>query len=396
MAVVLGVVFYQPQTSDVLNSLSSSDTSPHENTQSHSFESELADSKDTTSSTENDITSSPPEEPTIDYLQEGGKLELPVIGASGYAAVALYLYEAPDSNSNALLSLEAGQGFTIVSETDQWWNVTIGDVTGWVAHHLCLINLPDVIPSIIYNHTNSYASIMHSSGIDIPNITNQALYQTQAYNNRFNQDEFIVPILYATSKKICKAQQAALADGNTLIIYEAFRPYEIQQIIVKNLSDLIDTNPIVKAGVTTSPWSINWFVATSLSNHQRGVAIDVSLGQINEQKTKITGGYVYKQIISYTEYEMQTAMHELSATSAIFKKPVSSISDTEWRDVELAATVTEASVLLQTYCSNAGLTPLASEWWHFNDLENADIAKEIGNTGQYFIHQSFSTPPKDF
>ena len=38
-----------------------------------------------------------------------------------------------------------------------------------------MINLPDIIPSIIYDDTNSYSSLFKSSGIDIPNVTGKKL-----------------------------------------------------------------------------------------------------------------------------------------------------------------------------------------------------------------------------
>ena len=41
------------------------------------------------------------------------------------------------------------------------------------------------------------------------------------------------------------------------------------------------------------------------------------------------------------------------------------------RQAELSASMaaSEPARGLQRYCTGAGLTPLASEWWHFNDLE---------------------------
>ena len=41
----------------------------------------------------------------------------------------------------------------------------------------------------------------------------------------------------------------------------------------------------------------------------------------------------------------------------------------DWRSVPEAESMTQGSRLLQKFCTGAGLTPLASEWWHFNDNE---------------------------
>ena len=214
------------------------------------------------------------------YLDEDGSLELPVQGAAGYTAVALRLREGNSLNAEIIETLKAGQGFQIIEENNGWWKINVGGKDGWVNHSYCLINLPDVIPSIVYNNDNAYSSKLKSSGYDIPNITGEQLYQAYGHNSRLNQDEYIVPVLYSMAPKICKAQQEALSEGNTLIIYEGFRPYDVQRLIVNNLSALASENASVAVGIKTPPWSMPWFVSTGVSNHQKGYAIDVSLGKV--------------------------------------------------------------------------------------------------------------------
>ncbi|MBU3220365.1 SH3 domain-containing protein [Clostridium algidicarnis] len=339
-----------------------------------------------------------PKEPTpsenfIDYLQEVGTLELPVNGASGYATVSLKLREGPSIETNIISTLESGQGFTILEEFNDWWQIEVDGKIGWVMHQYCLVNLPDIIPSIIYDNTNSYSSKMVSSGKEIPNITGKMLYNTYMYNERFGEEEYVVPVLYMMASKISLAQQAALADGNTLIIYEAFRPYEAQQKIVENLRVLADTDPEVKEGISKSPWSIGWFISTGTSNHQSGFAIDVSLGKVISQEKKTTGSYIYKKINEYVEYSMPTEIHELSTSSRIFNSPLSSKSNTEWRNAIPSETMNNEALLLQEYCTKAGLTPLASEWWHFNDLDGLEVVKNNGNSGRFFIQNTYSVAP---
>jgi D-alanyl-D-alanine dipeptidase len=348
-----------------------------------------------TSSTESDkdiLSVEPKPKPTvsyIDYLQESGVFELPVNGASGYASIAINLHKSPRKDTNTITTLNAGQGFTILEESGDWWQIEFDGKTGWVMHQYCLISLPDVIPSIIYDNSNAYSSKMKSSGREIPNITGEALYQTYMYN----EEMYVMPVLYAMASKISAAQQAALAEGNTLIIYEAFRPYDVQQKIVKNLSALVDTDPAVKAGLTKPPWSMGWFIATGISNHQRGYAIDVSLGKIIKQETKTTGSYTYKAISEYTEYPMPTEIHELSAASVTFESPVSSKSATAWLGAKPSETMNSKALLLQKYNTDAGLTPLASEWWHFEDLACLELGECSGSTGEYFIQKNYSTAP---
>ena len=90
---------------------------------------------------------------------------------------------------------------------------------------------------------------------------------------------------------------------------------------------------------------------------------------------------------------MPTAMHELSAASAIFAAPVDSKSRTAWKSAAPAASMNKAALRLQNYCTRAGLTPLASEWWHFNDLDSVDANASNQSTGRYTLSKTLSAPP---
>jgi D-alanyl-D-alanine dipeptidase len=332
------------------------------------------------------------------YMKEGGVFELPVAGSSGYAAINIPLYEVINGNLNVIDALDAGQGFTILDEQNDWWYIELKNnngqiMNGWVMNKFCMINLPDIIPSIVYNNTNTYSSLFRSSGKDIPGITGTALYQARDFNARLGKEEYIMPVLYGMAKKICAAQQSALEDGNTLIIYETFRPHDAHELLHENFTFLVNTNRIVREGITNRGFNIRWFLAAAPYNHQRGTAIDVSLGKIVQKDFKATGNYLYTQITKYTEYIMQSDMHELSTLSAIFDSTVHARSETAWIGVPLWPIVTAWTIQLLEYCSNAGLTPLASEWWHFNDLENTRLATDWEITGEYMIEKSYSIPP---
>ena len=127
--------------------------------------------------------------------------------------------------------LEPGEGFTILSEQGHWWKVEAAAGVGWVDHRYCLINLPDVIPSMLYDAVNSYGAVYVSSGKEIPGVTGERFYPGAAYNPRLDREEFMMPMLYAAAKKVCAAQHAALAQGNCLKLYEAFRPRSISSIV---------------------------------------------------------------------------------------------------------------------------------------------------------------------
>lgn len=137
---------------------------------------------------------------------------------------------------------------------------------------------------------------------------------------------------------------------------------------------------------------MNWFIATSVSNHQVGYAIDVSLVKITEKTEKNISGYIVTEIQAYTEYEMPTRIHELSFSAATFTGPVAARTDA-WKTATLAPTMNEPAIKLQNYCTNAGLYPLASEWWHFNDIDALHQLGETTGVGGYVLTQVYSELP---
>lgn len=363
------------------------------NEQTETNESETASSSSTAEAgTSEEAAVVRPEE--SEPLLYEGDLELPVNGATGYASVLMDLKATADAGSETISELEAGTAFEVLEEVGDWWYVRTATESGWVQHLYCFINLPDVIPSIIYDNTNTYASKFVSSGKTIPGITGEALYDGKAYNMRLGKVSDIVPVLYSMSKKIHLAQQAALEEGNTLVIYEGYRPFFAQKLTVDALTTLAAADPEVMAGINTHPWDTNWFIATSISNHQMGYAIDVTLAKITEQQEFVIGDYTATAVTGYTEYTMPTTIHELSMASATFTGPVKSSSPTAWLQANLADTMNEAAILLQRYCTDAGLTPLASEWWHFNDLDARFATEDNSSKGEYLLDATMGEAPE--
>jgi len=329
-------------------------------------------------------------EPEIDLTWYDGIFELPINGATGFAARDIRVYHAPDAGSEIIYELTAGQGFTIMGEDGEWWKIQIGYEEGFVLHSLCFINLPDILPSIRYDITNAYSSLKRSSLIDIPNVSGYALYEAWAFNARLDRYEFIVPALYSTAKMLAAVQRSALESNNTVVLFEAFRPHATQRRVVDNLSALINTNPDVNRGINTPPWSISWFISTGISNHQRGAAVDVSFAFILDRETRAAGRFAYTYITSHEQRIMPTEMHELSALAVSLEEPVAGHA---WRDVFTARSMTQGSRLLRTYFTDAGFTPIASEWWHFDDREGAAAARRYGLQGDFFIDSIYSVEP---
>ncbi|MFI3202565.1 MAG: hypothetical protein R3Y54_13780, partial [Eubacteriales bacterium] len=190
---------------------------------------------------------------------------------------------------------------------------------------------------------------------------------------------YLTPVLYQTAKKINIAQQSALAQGNSLMIYECFRPATVQSRLMNGLEQLMIADAEVNAALTAAPWSKGWFVSRGISKHQRGTAVDLTLVEVLEEEIRTTGDYEYRKIIEYIELEMPTQFDELSPLATTFIAPHSTI---------YSDNMTESAILLQQYCTDAGLQPLASEWWHFSDLSGGEFI-----TGDFLLTENCGIPP---
>jgi len=146
-------------------------------------------------------------------------------------------------------------------------------------------------------------------------------------------------------------------------------------------------------GINTPPWGITWFITNDVSNHQMGYGIDISLVKVNSKKEISIGDYTLNTISEYTEYKMPSQIHELSGASAVFSTPVTSKNETAWKSATYRDTMNEAAKNLQNYATTAGLTPLASEWWHFNDLDARDQTADNISSGEYFLTEVYSSKP---
>lgn len=345
------------------------------------------------SSSSEEVSQSEPAQELIDYRTVGEYFELPVQGATGYASIALKLRNEADFSAPSSRTIEAGGKFVLLEEADSFLKVEYEGNVGWISKLYAMINLPDVIPSIVYRNTNAKSSVFHSSSERIPGLTGEKLYDSLAYNERLGYEEYTMPVLFDVAKKIDEAQKNALEQGDTLILYEAYRPYAVQRKVVSRVQALADKNEKVMDGITKAPWSISWFISTGVSNHQVGYAIDVSLGRVLRRETVTIANFVVDDVKESKEYKMPTPIHELSTASASLVKPVASRSKTAWKNVKVAASMNEAALNLRRYCTDAGLTPLASEWWHFNDLDVYAALGKSGGTGTFVLSGNVSRLP---
>lgn len=337
-------------------------------------------------------TESEHENEEIPQIYEG-EFELPLQGATVYAMVDTELSDR--SGAEVKTTVEAGEGLQILGEEGCWLIVkTANGEVGYLYSYECMINLCDIIPSIVYTNTNSTESIYRSSGYDLPGVTGTQLYNVEQYNERLGRTEFNMPICYETAKKVMAAQKAAMAEGYSLRIYETYRPLATQKAVSESLSNLATSNSTVRNGINGGGWSESWFIAQNVSNHQRGYAMDVSLVKVNSTEICTSGNYAYVNVADWDEIRMPSEMHELSNASIALERGVTSSSATEWKNVPLASSMNDEAIRLQSYCTNAGFTPLASEWWHFNDLDaKNDVAGSLSD-GTYVLQANLSVIPE--
>ena len=190
----------------------------------------------------------------------------------------LPLYGATGCLVKDMGGISAGTAFTILSEQGNNLTVRLQNGTeATVSKTFCMINMPDVIPSIKYDITNSYSSVFKIRGANIAGITGASIYQngtSKKYNQRLGKNEFLVPVLFETAVKAAAAQKKALSEDYSLIVYEAYRPTFAQDKIYAAYY------PLVTDDIRGS-YPISWFIASGKSNHQEGYAIDFGLAKVN-------------------------------------------------------------------------------------------------------------------
>ena len=313
--------------------------------------------------------------------EKTGDFETNIAGSTGWVAHACYLRDYPNDSSNYSV-LNQGTVFRILKEQGAYWQVVANGKTGWVKYQYCMINLPDVLPSIVYNITNANSSIFRSSGYNVPNITGKNIYKVgKVRNNKIGRDEYIAPMLYSVAKKVALVQKDALSQGYCLKIYDTYRPSEVSRNVRDNLRNLYNSNATVRNGINYSygksgaqySWGQGWFIAQSISAHNTGSAMDVTLVYNNNK----------------SEVKMPSAMHELSTQAIKYYSGSCAATPSNY-----AKDMTEGAKKLDSLFTNRGFNTLASEWWHFQDTSvHNTILSENDNAGCEFYATSIVSTP---
>ncbi len=150
------------------------------------------------------------------------------------------------------------------------------------------------------------------------NFTGKVIYET---NDAF--------LRYGTLKKLKKAQEEIKKYGYSLIVWDAFRPFEAQFRLWEVCPD---------DDYVADPYK-------GSSRHNRGCAVDVCLEDSN--------GNVLEMPSSYDDF--------------------TALADRDYSDVSEEAA--KNSILLEMVMVNAGFKPYFNEWWHYNDTVDYDVVK---------------------
>lgn len=280
-----------------------------------------------------------------------GDFSATLYGAVAWANQDLNIREKATQNSKKIGTVATGGKMIILSSENsstKYIKIKYNDQVGYVYSNFIYINLPDIIPDMIYNISNANKSIYKTSGKSIPNVTGSNLYGfTKKYNEKISKTTYYAPLLYPVAKQLQKAYDTAISQGYNLKIYDTYRPYDVSVKINKEFKSLYNSNQTVKNGINYDKdgnyWGTGWFLANSISLHNRGVAIDLAL-------TDSHGN----------ELNAQTPMHTLDTRSV--RKYNNSTAKK-----------------LSEIMTSVGFETLDSEWWHFQ--EN-NYKKSVANSFQ--------------
>ncbi len=272
---------------------------------------------------------------TGDVCRNGIKTTL-LKGIQGTAMISSKIYEASDFKKSTGTA-SPGVKFDILGENADAdkWGVSYNGKCGWVANKDMAINMVKYIPEASFQILNASSSMYKSSGKNIPDLTGKKLYSSE-YSNSW------VPGTFSFAKKLKVAAVNAKKAGDTIVVYDAYRPYSVSKYANSKLTALYNSDKTVKANIdkdsSGNAWGKSWFLAQNVSMHNRGCAVDASL----------RGG------------DTPTAMHELSTWAIKYEKPNS-------KTYSAAVKKSSTAQKLSNYMMKAGLGDLASEWWHYQD-----------------------------
>lgn len=278
-----------------------------------------------------------------------------------------------DASKSATITMaEAGKAYCVIGEAEGLFQVLTEAGTGYINSNHCMINLPEFLGDICaYDITNSYDCLYMVHEYEMKGITGTTV--TGYSNVRLKDKSFLVPLLYPTALMLEDAALEARNMGYRLKIYDAYRPNKTTVSLYNEMEDMLDQplpsktytgkkvtlvmpepeEPVQETGpngellpteapeepvltyrfvMTNDEWPTHNFLAKGTSKHNRGIALDLTLEELETGK----------------ELKMQTSMHDLSWYSSRGRND------------------SEAKILTKIM-TGAGFGTIKSEWWHFQD-----------------------------
>lgn len=278
-----------------------------------------------------------------------GNFSATLYGATAWTNQSVNIRKAANQNSSLLGTIPTGGKVKILSSDNsstKYIKIKYNNITGYVYLDFLLINLPDVIPDMLYEITSASSSTAKAANTAIPGITGKNLYGfTKKYNSKIGKETYYAPLLYPTAKKLQSAYNKAKKDGYNLKVYDAYRPHDVTVSSNSNFRKLYNSNSKVKNAIDYDKegnyWGPSWFLASSVSAHNKGVALDIAITNSKNQELKA-----------------QTAYDTLDTTSIV--KYNNSVANK-----------------LRSIMLSQGFSPLESEWWHFQDNDYYSNSKVV-------------------
>ena len=268
-----------------------------------------------------------------------GNFSATLYGAIAWTNRNVNIRREPIENSKLLGTIPTGVKLTILSSdnpTTKYIKISYNGIIGYVYSDFLLINLPDVIPDIVYYIANANKSLYKAANTSIADVTGKNLYGfSKKYNAKIGKNTYYVPLLYPVAKQLQGAYNIAKKDGYNLKIYDTYRPNDVTKYVNSKFRSLYNSNNNVKKLVdydkNGSYWGPGWFLANNVSTHNKGIALDLTLTDKNNNELKA-----------------QTTMHMLDTRSTV--KYNNSMANK-----------------LRSIMTSQGFETLESEWWHFQE-----------------------------
>lgn len=299
--------------------------------------------------------------------------DITAIGCTVWPMTDLPVYSTPEGVEEAGVASASGS-FSVLGEENGKFLIDNGGVAGYINSADCLIDLADYLGDMCaYDIKNCYRAIYNVNGYGIPGVTGTVIpgYEDAAVKSSAGAPtRFAIPLLYPTAQKVAGAAKKAQEMGYKLKIYDAFRPQIASEYLYKTtelvLNKKLPSLPYIEMTdeqwreymenipdsdgmrnsfyfeMTNGRYDLGTFLAQNISAHNLGIAIDLTLERIADGE----------------ELHMQTGMHDLSWRS--FRRENNQNAD-----------------LLSYIMESSGLTPLFSEWWHFQDDELREMKQNM-------------------